>query len=186
MKDIMSPTSGKLYPLRHHAAELLIRVAALGLIVIGITVISLGSSAEGIGAEWGVYYVIGSLLILCGIWIDWQRSKWMVQLPARCPNCDGVMDTVLMVWEEPDFDNSPSYYTEYRCRSCQHKCTNDFAGKLFYGWPPKAAYEAGCSEPLKLSNTLKTLAALLVMLGVIALLYWLGWVGNEECKPSCY
>lgn len=179
------PLKGKLSPLRHHATELFIRGLAISLIMIGMITIILAFDAEKAGVKWSGF-VIGSLLMLGGIWIDRQRPKWMAQLPSRCPNCNGIMDTKLMVWEEPDFDNSPWHYTEYRCRSCHLKCTNDFVGQFFYGWPPKAAYEAGCCEPVRLSDALKAFVAILVGVGVIALLYWLGWVGNDECRPHCY
>jgi len=91
-----------------------------------------------------------------------------------------------MVWEDPGIDYTPSCYIEYRCRNCLLKHTNDFLGKLIYGWPPKTAYEPDREEPMTLADALKTLVALLVMAGVMSLLYWLGWVGNENCRPNCY
>ncbi|MFZ2300535.1 MAG: hypothetical protein WAW10_01535 [Gallionella sp.] len=172
------PLKGKLYPLRHHATQLLIRGFATSLVMAGAIAIILAFFAEKMGFKWGGSS-IGSLLILGGWWVDRQRPKWMAERPARCPNCGGVMDTIYMVWEEADFDNSPWHYTEYRCRSCHLKCTNDFVGKFFYGWPPKAAYEEVCRKPPRISDVLTALVAIFVMLGVIALLYWFGWVGQR-------
>lgn len=163
-------TKGRLSPLHHHVLELLIQSVALGLGVGGIAVISLALNAGEAGIRWGGF-LVGSLSMLVAVGIWKQCPKWMKERwPPRCPECGSIMDTACMVWQEPDFDNSPHYYTEYRCRNCPMKHTNDFFGKLIYGWPPKAAYAPEKRQPMTLADMLKTLIALLVMVGIIALL----------------
>ena len=171
---------GKLLRLRHRLLWILIRTVALILVALGMIT---ASKAYG-GAAW--HWVGGGLLLmLLGLLLERNhahllKNRW----PAQCPKCGCVMDTAHKLWEAPD--DSPQWYVEYTCRSCQMRYTNDVFGKTVYGWPPKVLYIPREREPLTLADGIKAVVALLVGIAIIAFLYWTGLVGNLKCDPNCF
>lgn len=171
---------GKLHPLIHRLSWILIKALALFLVALGMIT---ASSAFRDGAG---YWVGGGLfLMLLGLLLERNhghllKGRWS----PRCPECGGVMDATRKLWEAPD--DSPQWYVEYSCRSCRMRYTNDAFGKAIYGWPPREPYTPPKQEPFTWIDGIKTAVALLVSVGIIAFLYWVGLVGNADCSPGCF
>lgn len=169
----------KLHPPIHRFLWILIRVVALLLVALGMVT---ASSAFRDGSN---YWVGGGLfLMLLGLLLERNHAHLLKgRWSPRCPQCGGVMDTARKLWEVPD--DSPQWYIEYSCRSCQMRYTNDIFGKAIYGWPPREPYTPAKGEPFTWADGIKTAVAFFVIVGIIAFLYWAGFVGNANCNPVC-
>lgn len=179
-KAIAMHEQGRFHPLSHRLLWILIRTVALLLIALGM-VTAATAFRDAAATQAGV----GLFLMLLGLLLERNhprllRGRWS----ARCPKCGGVMETEQKLWEAPD--DSPQWYVEYSCPSCQTRYTNDVFGKAIYGWPPRVPYTAPEPEPFTWADGMKTAFALLVIVGFIAFLYWAGLVGNANCTPNCF
>ncbi|MDK9709114.1 MAG: hypothetical protein OEL83_18885 [Desulforhopalus sp.] len=157
-----------LHPFIHRMLWMLIRAIALLGVALGMFT-TFKCAGEG---SW--YQAGGGLLVmLLGLLLERYHLRLLNgYLPPRCPECGEVMDTREKLWEVPD--DSPQWYMEYACRSCQLHYTNDVLGKAMFGWPPRNPYTPPEQAPFTLADGLKTAIAVLVAVGLIALLYWAG------------
>ncbi len=196
--------AGVFHPLTHQCVQLflffcgglLVFVGFLLLILAIITIMEWsvvlpGQLSSGRGVLPGIALLVGALVVLFGFMQltgripVWMKHRW----PARCPACGKAMDFRTVRWD-PDtpFVDDYNQYREYGCRACDFRYNNSWMKWMEQAPPVKQPWPLPpvVREPCSWADGIKTVIALLVIVGIIAFLYWAGLVGNPECDPHCF